>query len=53
MNKRISRLISKGLISMQSGVDWLPKFWWDFFLKGPPKKGLQKQNLKKKKKVIK
>jgi hypothetical protein len=34
------------------GADWLPKFWWDFFSRGPQKKNYctnKNAGLKKKK----
>jgi hypothetical protein len=43
---------------MNTGADWLPKIWWDFFSRGPQKKKMlppkrkccQKKFLPKKKK---
>jgi hypothetical protein len=30
-------------IHFHAGADWLPKFWWDFFSRGPKKKMLTKK----------
>jgi hypothetical protein len=35
---------------MTSGADWLPKFWWDFFSRGPQKNYWQNKNADVKKK---